>query len=443
VRVRLSPAVASCLDRRIPAAAPGFRSVSRRACRRLGFVCVSAGAACAAIGALISIASCGGDDRVAGGIGGRGGGAGGKGGTSEHLCVPGMSVACACTNAAQGAQICRSDGSGYEACTCTSSQGMAGTTGAGGTAGAGGTTGAAGSVATAGTTGAAGSVATAGTTGAAGTTGVGGAGGTSGVAGTTGSAGVGGKGGTGGSATGTAGAAAGKGGGGGVAGSGGTTSTGGSGGTTSTGTGGAAAAGSGGTTSTGTGGTASAGSGGTTSTGTGGGSGTGGGGVPPGTDLIKNGNFSPGSQYWTITYGNAQIGWEGFGGQACIYNNTLGVVLYSLIFPLDPADAFAIEPGATYTFSYAAYSSDLYGINITADIRGAAAPNTVIYSYADQSDNISYKTLTHQVTYTSSATANDTADAVKAAEAAAGVVFRGRLLSSAQNCFTNVRFVKN
>src|SRR4029077_16666704 len=93
---------------------------------------------------------------------------GGKGGTSEHLCVPGMSVACACTNAAQGAQVCRSDGSGYEACPCTSTEGMAGTTGAGGTAGAGGTTGAAGSVATAGTTGAAGSIAPARTTGGGG-----------------------------------------------------------------------------------------------------------------------------------------------------------------------------------------------------------------------------------------------------------------------------------
>jgi hypothetical protein len=102
-----------------------------------------------------------------------GGGSGGAAGSSGHACVPGASIACACTNATQGAQVCTPDGAGYGACTCSSGPGTAGTTGA---AGSGGTGGAAGSAGTAGASGAAGSTAGAAGGAGGGAAGAGGAG---------------------------------------------------------------------------------------------------------------------------------------------------------------------------------------------------------------------------------------------------------------------------
>jgi hypothetical protein len=80
-----------------------------------------------------------------------------------------MSVACACTNARQGAQVCTSDGAGYGACVCDADPGTGGGAGAAG--------------GTAGTAGGAGSIATGGTGGSAGTGGAGGSAGTGGTGG--------------------------------------------------------------------------------------------------------------------------------------------------------------------------------------------------------------------------------------------------------------------
>jgi len=56
-----------------------------------------------------------------------------------------MSVACACTNGTQGAQVCDADGAAYGACTCGGGPGAAGASGAAGsTAGASGAGGASG-----------------------------------------------------------------------------------------------------------------------------------------------------------------------------------------------------------------------------------------------------------------------------------------------------------
>jgi hypothetical protein len=67
-----------------------------------------------------------------GGTGGAGGG--GAGGSTGTVCVPGMSFFCACTSGGQGTKVCTSDGAGYGACTCGST-GTAGTGGAGGSTG--------------------------------------------------------------------------------------------------------------------------------------------------------------------------------------------------------------------------------------------------------------------------------------------------------------------
>ena len=186
---------------------------------------------------------------------------GGGGGGTGNVCVPGMSVACVCTNGTRGAQVCAADGDGYGACVCSSGPGTAGTTGTGGSvvSGTAGTSGAGGS-------GAGGAAGSSGAGGGSGASGAGGGSGASGAAGTSGTTGAGGRGGAGG-ATGT---------GGGVAGASGTTGTGGRGGTGATGggTGGGVAGASG---AAGTGGRGGA--GGSAGSGVAGASGTTGGGV--------------------------------------------------------------------------------------------------------------------------------------------------------------------
>lgn len=42
----------------------------------------------------------------------------GASGSKSMVCSPGASISCACSNGDQGAQVCESDGSGYEACSC-------------------------------------------------------------------------------------------------------------------------------------------------------------------------------------------------------------------------------------------------------------------------------------------------------------------------------------
>jgi len=210
-----------------------------------------------AVGAVIAIlvvSGCGGGG--SGGGGGRGGSGGGTGGTAARVCVPGMSVACACTNGTQGAQVCAANGTMYGACTCSGGPGAAGSSGGAGAAGAGGSAGTAGTIGTGGTSGAAGSVGTGGTSGGAG------AGGTSGGAGSSGSGGTGAAGSGGSNAGGTGGGNAGAGGNG-DAGTTGSAGTGGAGTSGSAGNGGAGSggsnAGSGGSSSAGTGGTGGAG----------------------------------------------------------------------------------------------------------------------------------------------------------------------------------------
>src|SRR5690349_8436290 len=63
----------------------------------------------------------------------------------QKVCVAATTIECACPGGAKGAQSCRDDGTGYEACQCASgSGGAAGSGGAGGatTGGSGGSSGA-------------------------------------------------------------------------------------------------------------------------------------------------------------------------------------------------------------------------------------------------------------------------------------------------------------
>src|SRR6187549_190762 len=95
---------------------------------------------------------------------------GGGGDGTGNVCVPGMSVACVCTNGTQGAQVCAADGDGYGACVCSSGSGTAGTSGAGGS-GAGGAAGSSGAGGGSGASGAGGGSGASGAAGTSGTTG--------------------------------------------------------------------------------------------------------------------------------------------------------------------------------------------------------------------------------------------------------------------------------
>jgi len=68
--------------------------------------------------ALIALPSCGGDDTAAT-TGGTDAAAAGDV-SAQHVCTPGLSVACVGPGGCSGGQACKSDGSGYEPCNCGS-----------------------------------------------------------------------------------------------------------------------------------------------------------------------------------------------------------------------------------------------------------------------------------------------------------------------------------
>ena len=87
--------------------------------------------------------------------------------------------------------------------------------------------------------------------------------------------------------------------------------------------------------------------------GTAGTTGAAGSGVP--VNLIKNGDFSLGKEYWDLTYqaGEVAADNQGSGGQYCIMNASSSFYLsFSLGYPPTPSDAFTIAAGSTYTLTY-------------------------------------------------------------------------------------------
>lgn len=95
----------------------------------------------------------------------------GCGSSASKVCTPGQSVACVGVGACQGGQLCKADGTGYEACQCGGGAGSGGSSG--GLGGGGGSSGSAGNVGGAG-----------GSSGQGGSSGLSGSGGAGGIAGT-------------------------------------------------------------------------------------------------------------------------------------------------------------------------------------------------------------------------------------------------------------------
>jgi hypothetical protein len=192
--------------------------------------------------------------------------------------------------------------------------------------------------------------------------------------------------------------------------------------------GGAGSSGAAGTTASGTAGTS--GSAGTS----GGGATTGAGGTSTTpTNLIKNGDFSLGKEYWNLTYqaGEVAADNQGMGGQYCIMNASTSFYLsFSLGYPPTPSDSFTIAAGSTYTLTYQAAVDSPATVEVK--IGGVETPYTPLAG-ADFNDSVSssnFTTFTHQI---SAATDTPTQ----------GLVFNATLYYSATICFDNVSLVKN
>jgi hypothetical protein len=152
------------------------------------------------------------------------------------------------------------------------------------------------------------------------------------------------------------------------------------------------------------------------------------GGSAGGTNLLKNGDFSQGKLYWDLTLQAGDVGGYSYsGGQYCVFNESSSLYLsFSLGYPSSPSDAFAVEAGATYVFSYQVTG---YG-SIEAKVGGAVTPYPAVASFKDaSSSSLTGQTFAHFVTPTASV-------------AQTGLVFNGTLDYLGSVCFDNASFVK-
>ncbi len=186
------------------------------------------------------------------------------------------------------------------------------------------------------------------------------------------------------------------------------------------------ASGSGGTTP-GTGGT-STGTGGTTP-GTGGSSPGTGGSTP--TNLIKNGDFSLGKEYWDLTPNAGEAYSEDYtGGQYCIINPSTNYYLsFSLGYPPTPSDAFVVTPGATYTMAYMASATSTATVQVK--IGHVETPYTQLWAATDY---VTASTTLQLYSHTITSSVGDTEG---------GLVFNVILGYYSEICFDNVVLVQN
>lgn len=177
---------------------------------------------------------------------------------------------------------------------------------------------------------------------------------------------------------------------------------------------------------TGTGGIAATGG----TNGTGGTTGSGGSVAP--TNLIKNGDFSLGKEYWDLTYQAGEVATSDYSaGEYCVYNASTSLYLsFSLGYPPTPSDAFVIDPSATYTLSYKARGTAMtLPATVQVKIGHVETPYTQLYATTDY-PNAAEQTFTHQI----SSSLGDTA---------AGLVFNGTLDYYSYVCFDDVVLIKN
>jgi len=159
-----------------------------------------------------------------------------------------------------------------------------------------------------------------------------------------------------------------------------------------------------------------------------GGAGTGGAGtLVLGTNLIKDPEFSNVSGYWMPTINSGDDGYyQCTGGQCCLYNESGVWISVSLGYPRSVNDAFALDSGATYRFSFRA--KGLYVSEVEAKIGGAVSPYTTVFS---KLLTVSSSTTEYSYTFTTSAAATSV-----------GLVFNVELEEYGEACFSLVSLTK-
>ncbi len=153
-------------------------------------------------------------------------------------------------------------------------------------------------------------------------------------------------------------------------------------------------------------------------------------------NLIKNGDFSAGKEYWDLTPQAGEAYSEDYtGGQYCVLNPSTNLYLsFSLGFPPTPSDAFVITPGATYTLSYQASGTYLtMQPTVQVKIGHVETPYTELYSTTDV---VSINAISSPQTFTHTIVS-------AAGDTEAGLVFNGTLDYYSEICFDNVVLVKN
>lgn len=173
----------------------------------------------------------------------------------------------------------------------------------------------------------------------------------------------------------------------------------------------------------GTGGDGSGGEGG--DDGSGGNDGTGGS-APVEGELVINGDFSQGKVYWNLDLNAGTSGTYSDDGALCVNNEGYDYLSFSLGFPSSPTDAFTLEGGVAYAFSF-----DLRGFaEVEAKVGLAVTPYTEIESNVVNSNGPDYQTRSYLVS-----TAATTEDV--------GLVFNVTIDSYSYVCFDNVSFAPN
>jgi hypothetical protein len=147
------------------------------------------------------------------------------------------------------------------------------------------------------------------------------------------------------------------------------------------------------------------------------------------SNLIKNGDFSLGKEYWDLTYQSGQLAGESYSsGAYCVSNESSSAFLsFSLGYPPTPSDAFAIKPNSSFTLSYRAYGVSVSSLEVK--IGQVADPYTPDYSV---NDTVSSSTQTFAHVFSSTT-----------GDPQAGLVFNGVLNYSGYICFDDVSVVKN
>lgn len=154
-----------------------------------------------------------------------------------------------------------------------------------------------------------------------------------------------------------------------------------------------------------------------------------GGGQPTNKNLIQNGDFSQGGEYWDLEVQAGSASKTSNGGEFCVQNESAAsYASFSLGYPPTISDAFLLEAGVPYTLSYRVRGE---AKSFEAKVGGAAPPYTTVASFNDMvSSPFSFDTKSHLVL--------SNADMPKA-----GMAFIVVLDYGGSICFDDVIFVKN